>query len=203
MTYKEVREQVLRLLNQYKRAGDPVSDVYNNQSDYIDKIPNLINDAVLEIATTARKIPELLDLDTLPYEDLGNLLRFSLPDDFFQFKSGDTVVAEDGKIVHTNQYHMLGQRYLIVPKEEAKDCRIVYYRYPHLPDGKPDDAAVLDNATETHYAVPFYVAALLVAYDDPFLCSLFMNKYTDKLEKMLPELTAEIRPAMDAYNFFG
>jgi hypothetical protein len=202
MTYKEVREHVLKLLNQYTSAGTLVPEAYNNQADYLDRIPSFINAAVLEIATTVRKIPEQLDLDILPREDLGEHYRFQLPADFYQFKSGDTVVTEDGRVLHTNQYMMLGQRYLIMPKEEAEDCRVIYYRYPYLPEGKPDDAAVLDNVPETHYAVPFYVAALLVAHDDAFLCSLFMNKYTDKLQNMTPDITAEARATEDAYSFF-
>ena len=52
-------------------------------------------------------------------------------------------------------------------------------------------------------AVAFYVASFLVAQDDSFLCSLFYNKYEDKLSKMGSGVTAEIRPVDDAYRFFG
>lgn len=202
MTYKWLKNQVLKLLNQYTMAGSPVADLYNNQQDYLERIPSLANDAIMEIATTVRKIQATMDLSMLPSEDLGEEIRYRLPQDFYQFKSGDTVKTTDGRVLHTNQYSLQGQRYLIVPKTEAGEYTITYYRYPVLLEEKPQDGDELDNAPETHFAVPFYVASFLVAHDEPFLCSVFMNKYTDKLQNMLPDITAEAHSTADAYAFF-
>lgn len=202
MIYKELKNQVLKLLNQYTMAGSPVADLYNNQQDYLERIPSLANDAIMEIATTVRKIQATMDLSMLPSEDLGKEIRYRLPPDFYQFKSGDTVVTTDGKILHTNQYSIQGQRFLIVPKDEDGEYSITYYRYPVLLEEKPQDGDELDNAPETHYAIPFYVASFLAAHDEPFLCSLFMNKFTDKLQNMLPDITAEAHATSDAYAFF-
>ena len=202
MTYKEAKEQVLKLLNQYTKAGDAISALYNNQQDYLVRIPSFINDAMMEIATTARKIPTSLNLDALPHMDLGEDVRIELPSNFYQFKSGDTVKTDDGRVLHTNQYSLLGKRYIVIPKRELDNVRITYYRYPFLLEENPDDAATLDNAPETHFAVPFYVAAMLVAHDDAFLCSLFMNKYNDKLQNMHSGITAESHATNDAYGFF-
>jgi hypothetical protein len=202
MTYKEIENQVLKLLNQYTMAGSPVADLYNNQKDYLERIPTLANDAIMEIATTARKIPATMNLSMLPSEDLGQEIRYWLPFDFYQFKSGDTVVTTDGKFLHTNQYSLHGRRVLIVPKDEAGDYFITYYRYPMLLEEKPAPEDELDNAPETHFAIPFYVASFLVAHDEPFLCSLFMNKYNDKLRLMQPNITAEVHATADAYSFF-
>ena len=202
MTYKWLKNQVLKLLNQYTMAGSPVADLYNNQQDYLERIPSLANDAIMEIATTVRKIQATMDLSMLPSEDLGKEIRYRLPVDFYQFKSGDTVITTDGKVLHTNQYSLQGQRFLIVPKDEVGEYSITYYRYPVLLEEQPQDGDELDNAPETHFAVPFYVASFLVAHDEPFLCSLFMNKFTDKLQNMLPDITAEAHPTSDAYAFF-
>lgn len=202
MTYKWLKNQVLKLLNQYTMAGSPVADLYNNQQDYLERIPSLANDAIMEIATTVRKIQATMDLSMLPSEDIGEQIRYRLPTDFYQFKSGDTVITTDGKVLHTNQYSLHGQRFLIVPKTEDGEYSITYYRYPVLLEEKPQDGDELDNTPETHFAIPFYVASFLVAHDEPFLCSLFMNKFTDKLQNMLPDITAEAHSTADAYAFF-
>ena len=56
MTLKDVTDVSLQLINQYSIAGTPVSSGYNNQQDYLLRIPLLVNDAQNYIATTARKI---------------------------------------------------------------------------------------------------------------------------------------------------
>lgn len=203
MNYGQVKDQVLKLLNQYTVAGAKVASSYNNQQDYIERIPALVNDAVMEIATTARKIPALFSLSNLESVDLGSQVRYQLPDDFYQFVSGSVVTTKEGTVLHTNQFSIQGRKYLIVPKGETGDYTIEYYRYPVLLASKPDDSEELDNEPETHFAVPFYVASFLVSNDDSFLCSLFSNKYADKLAKMSPGVTAEIHTTGDVYQFFG
>lgn len=203
MTYGQVRDQVLKLLNQYTMAGVPVAGSYNNQQDYLNRIPSLVNDAMMEIATTARKITVLQNLRYLPREDLGKQVRYELPGDFYQLVSGSVVTTQEGQVLHTNQYSTQTSKYLLVPKEEAGDYTVAYYRYPFMLAETPHDSDALDNDPETHFAIPFYVAAHLVIHDDAFLYSSFYNKYEDKLAKMGSGLTAEVRIVDDAYSFFG
>ena len=205
MTFEQVQNQVLKLLNQYSVAGALVAPAYNNQQDYLNRVASLANDAVMEIATTARKIPATLDLSTLGSEDAGDWVRYELPEDFYQFKTGDTLLTtDDGHLLHTNRYTISGQKYLLVPKreiEEGSSYTITYYRYPRLLRDKPAPTDELDNAPETHYAVPFYVAAFLVIHDDNFLFASFYNKFEDKLAKMSAGLSVEARSVDDVYNF--
>lgn len=205
MTFEQVQNQVLKLLNQYSVAGALVAPAYNNQQDYLNRVASLANDAVMEIATTARKIPATLDLSTLGSEDAGDWVRYELPEDFYQFKTGDTLLTtDDGHLLHTNRYTISGQKYLLVPKreiEEGSSYTITYYRYPRLLSDKPAPTDELDNAPETHYAVPFYVAAFLVIHDDNFLFASFYNKFEDKLAKMSAGLSVEARSVDDVYNF--
>ena len=186
------------LLNQYSVAGQKVATSYNNQQDYLNRIPSLANDAMMEIATTQRKISAMFDLADLEGEDLGQMTRFLLPDDFFQFCTGDTqVVTNDGLVLHTNKYSTPGQDYLLIPNEELEDNRhyyITYYRYPTLLSEKPNDTDMLDNEPETHEAVAFYVAAFLVIHDDNFQFSAFYNKYEDKLSRFGQGYTVEYQP---------
>lgn len=205
MTFEQVQNQVLKLLNQYSVAGALVAPAYNNQQDYLNRVASLANDAVMEIATTARKIPATLDLSTLGSEDAGDWVRYELPEDFYQFKTGDTLLTtDDGHLLHTNRYTISGKKYLLVPKreiEEGSSYTITYYRYPRLLSDKPAPTDELDNAPETHYAVPFYVAAFLVIHDDNFLFASFYNKFEDKLAKMSAGLSVEARSVDDVYNF--
>ncbi len=203
MNYGEVKDQVLKLLNQYTRAGSPVDGSYNNQQDYLERIPGLVNDAVMEIATTARKIPMLVRLESLLHEETEHEVRYELPSNFYQLESGSIVNTKGGQTLHCNCCTILGKKYLVLPKEEAGDHLITCYRYPNLLREKPGDRDELDNEAETHYAVPFYVAAYLVIHDDPFMYATFYNKYEDKLAKMGPGVTAEVRPVADSYGFFG
>lgn len=203
MTFEQVRTATMKLLNQFSVAGDEIDGSYNNQADYLKRIPELVNDAMMEIATTARKIPAVLELKRLYQEDLGHEVRYTLPDDFYQFVSGSVVKTSDGRMLHTNVYSTQGKKHLILPKDEAKDYTITYYRYPKLLGDRPEKSAELDNEPETHRAIPYYVAAYLVMQDDAFQYASFYNKYEDKLAKMGQGIHAEVRIVDDAYAFFG
>ena len=202
MNYGQVRDQVLKLLNQYTRAGARVEPSYNNQQDYLNRIPGLVNDAMMEIATTVRKIPTTIALEELPAQQVGEEMRYQLPERFWQFVSGSVVTTREGRTLPTNCCTIHGRHYLYLPLEQAGSCFVTCYRYPDLLSDQPADTDALDNAPETHFAIPFYVASYLVAGEDNFLCALFYNKYEDKLSKMSQGLTAQVRPVDDSYRFF-
>lgn len=209
MTYDYVEKQVLKLLNQYTIAGTSVADTYNNQKDYLLRIPGLVNDAMMEIALTVRKIPVTISLEDL--ECVGELpteLRFIMPEDFFQLKSGDTLHLTHGLTAPTHTIRENGRYFIIVPKWAVRGpdtIFLTYYRYPHLIPGERanvDQSAELDNTPETHLAIPYYVAGMLALHDDAFLSSTLMNGYEDKLQKMIPDVTAESHRTIDAYDFY-
>ncbi|MBR3569281.1 MAG: hypothetical protein IKN96_00560 [Oscillibacter sp.] len=50
--YAEIKRFTLELIDRHSVAGETVSPAYNNQSDYIGRIPNLINAALTQIALT-------------------------------------------------------------------------------------------------------------------------------------------------------
>ena len=41
MTYGQLKADVLRLIHQYSIAGNKVATTYNNQQDYLNRIPSL------------------------------------------------------------------------------------------------------------------------------------------------------------------
>ena len=56
MTYGELRDRVLMLLNQSSVAGGKIQVTYNNQADYLARLPGAVDDALLYLATTARRL---------------------------------------------------------------------------------------------------------------------------------------------------
>ena len=203
MNYGQVRDQVLKLLDQYSVAGQLVSPTYNNQEDYLNRIPALANDAIMQIATTYRKIRAYMRLSDMPSEDLGKEVRYEMPGDFFRFVSGSVVCTTGGYVLHSNDYMMQGRHYLIVPKDEADDYSIEYYRYPMLLADRPKDNDVLDNEPETHRAVPYYVAAFLAERDDPHLGAMLNNKYQELVQDMGAGLSAEVHTTGEVYSFYS
>lgn len=203
MTYGWVQDQVLKLLNQYSIGGTNVPTTYNNQADFINRIPSLVNDAIMEIATTAKKIPATVELSGLYYDEVGEYKRYRLPQNFYQPQTGSVVLTAEGTRLHTNQYRLEGRDYVLLPEDVKGAYSLAYYRYPALLPEDEDSPKLrqiqLDNTEETHMAIPFYVASFLLADSDAFRCSLFYNKYEDKLAKMDAGVSLEIVPVEDAY----
>ena len=68
MTYGELKRQALMLISQYSIAGTTVPASYNNQADYIMKIPLLVDSAEMEIATTVKPIIKKKVLRSPPHD---------------------------------------------------------------------------------------------------------------------------------------
>lgn len=202
MNYGQVRDKALQLINQYSIAGSNVRETYNNQADYLAKIPGLVNSAMMEIATTNRKIESSCSLAEMAKTPMGKFNLYYMPSEFFQFKSGGTAVELDGTPLPTDQYHFKGNNAILFPAH-IENARIEYYRYPTLLGDSPSDSEELDNTPDTHDAIPFYVAAYLCISDDQFLYATLYNKYEDKLSKMMPGSRAEACHVADVYGGFG
>ena len=48
MTYGQMRDRVLMLLNQYSIAGGKIRVTYNNQADYLARVPGEVNEALVD-----------------------------------------------------------------------------------------------------------------------------------------------------------
>lgn len=206
MTYGQVKNRVLQLLNQYSVAGNVVASTYNNQADYILKIPALVNDAMMEIATTLKPIPARVEFDVseaAPYGEQGAWVAFQMPSDCWQLDSSGAPHFVDDEFMLLHDYRWLDQTTILFPADTAGTLYINYFRYPiELPD-VPLDTVQLDNVPETHSAIPFYVAAYLVIHDDSFKYATFYNKYEDKLAKMQKRPQADVTRIRDSYDFFS
>ena len=66
MTYGEMKDFVLQLINQYSVAGSRVPLTYNDQADLVARIPALMRDGLIYVVTTARRLRAVADLTDRP-----------------------------------------------------------------------------------------------------------------------------------------
>ena len=137
MTYGEVRDRALMLTNNYSLAGEKIGESYNNQADYMVRIPALIDEAMLIITSQYRRIQERKELRLDPTYDVVGMPTYKLPDDIMDIVPGGLLV------VHENPHRMFrfdsgwekpDERHIILPKRGRHhlDDRVFleYYRRP-------------------------------------------------------------------------
>ena len=78
MTYAQIRRFTLELINRQSIAGEAVSPAYNQQSDIISRIPNLINTGLSQIALSLDPFGSAAP-DTLP-DDPSDSYELSAPE---------------------------------------------------------------------------------------------------------------------------
>lgn len=200
MTYKWARDFVLQLLNQYSVAGSKVADSYNNQADYLAKIPKMLDDAQVYVATSTGKIRTITDMSSLTRKTVGEWTLYELPEDCWQICSGGLIRADGPQLHRYSKYRLLGDNGVAVPKELDGELLLEYFRYPALLGDDPVDSANLDNTVEAQMAVPYYAAAMLVMQDDAFVYSALMNEFESKLARMGERRQAELTVIEDAYS---
>lgn len=214
MTYGEAKANALNLIHQETIAGTLIPGTYNNQQDYVNKIPGLVNAALMDIATTAKFIPAEITLGELTYEERDGSRIYSLPNDMWQ-KRGSGLLAPHPSRWHDphwsfdrfSRYRLIGRTKLILQYPLPDDTIVEYYRYPErIPitdwQGNPvpestRDPIELDNVPETHELIPYYVGAHLVITDDAFLYASLYNTYQAKKAELVDLPEVEMRPADD------
>lgn len=213
LTYGQLKKLVMQLIFSESIAGSEIPETYNNQADYLRMIPGLANDGMIYIATTVCKIPELVPLNSLESKDMGTHTLYELPRDFWQMHNGGIIwprpLPEGG--VTYDRYHwyrVYAKNKLLVPKNvrNLDEMMVEYYRYPMPLGDNPEDDVELDNTPETHAALPYYIAAQLVMYDDPFRYSALWNAFETRLGRITEPVTTEytlVDNAYDGFNLLG
>ena len=201
MKYADIKRAVLSHINQYTMAGAQVAQTYNNQADYLNRIPVLVNEALVNIRTLVKPIPVVYSLDY--GEPYGGMMRYELPTDFWSLRSGGVSVIRDGKFRKTNQYRLQGKKYILVPEDGS--YTVEYYRYPvQLPlDNTLTDSYELDEDPEVIQTATYYASAYLVLQEDEFAYATLYNDYESRLGRISPGITAEVQPVEDSYGTWG
>lgn len=211
MTYGQVKKESLQLIFSESIAGTPIASSYNNQADYERMIPGLVNDGMMYIATTVKKIPAMAKLDTLAKDTSNDEFDiFYLPSDCFEMMNGGLVVQHKkndfGEIANRLHkiYRLYGGNQLWLPKgiADKHPLYLEYWRYPKQFDSNPSDNEDLDNTPDTHACIPYWVAAQAVMYDDAFRHATLYNTWTDRLSHLRPNPTfIEDSHVEDVYGF--
>ena len=200
MNYKWVRDFALKLIGQYSVSGEKIAETYNNQADYINKIPELVEDGQLYVATTAARIRALAPLKSLESSKMGAWTLYHLPEDCWQVCSGGLVRCDGPILQRYHKYHLIGDRGIAVPGELDGEIYLEYYRYP-LPIGPdPDEKVKLDNTIPAQMTLPYYVAAHLVMQDNAFAYSALYNEFEARLARLGEGLHAELSVVEDSYS---
>ena len=172
MTYGDVKREALRLAFQDTIAGAQIPESYNNQADYTGQIPGLVDSAQMDIVIRAKKISAVTPLPSLAMTMENTFRVYTLPDDCQEIMQGGLVQMQDNGygdmlVRRYGGYRAVGKA-LFVPKSAPREMGLEYWRYPESVGTNPTDCQQLDNTADTHSAIPYFVAAQLVMYDDAF-----------------------------------
>lgn len=203
MNYGQVKDAVLVLLNQYSIAGSYTAADYNNQQDYINRIPYLVNDAQRYIASAAKHIPEVVSLSELPKDVVGENTIYTMPKNFMSFRGTDILDIGDKHLPRTPFLRVLGYNRFVIPSCDEGGKVVEYNRYPRELCADPADSEELDNTPDAQDVVPFYVASYLVMGDDAYQHAALHNDFETKLARLNDPVVIEPTRVADAYNWGG
>lgn len=203
MKYSEIKCETLAHIHQYSIAGSEIAASYNNQADYLNRIPVFINEGLMNIRTLVKPEPVVYPLEG--GEEYGGMIRHELPEDFWSLKSGGVTVIRNGHFRKTNEYRLMGKQYILVPKCSGGSYTVEYYRYPaQLPlDNALTEDYELEEDREVIQTATYYAAAQLALFDDSFMYASLYNDYESRLGRLGSKVTVEVQPVQDAYGFSG
>lgn len=199
MTIQQCIDASLQLINQYSIVGTIVPTTYNDQQDDITRTINLINDAMMEIATNARPLIETVEFVVEKpdrKEPLGDV-RFSMPENFDRATAVRFTPAYgyDRTMREASDYKWLGDDTLLVPNKYPGTYLVEYMRYPvQFTLETEREHTQLDNTPDTHSIIPYYVAAMVTQYDDAKAYYNLYNIWEERLAKLgykYPHATTE------------
>ena len=200
MKYKQLRDFTLQLINQYSVAGVTIAETYNNQSDYLKRIPALLNDAAVQAATTMAPIRATENLANLRCDDNGAWRVYTLPEDCFEVCSSGLIQFDDGDFRRFHRYHPVGRTKIAVPRDLSGEVHVEYFRYPYLLKDEPADEDEPDNTLAVQMALPYYAAAQLVMQDDAFAYSALSNEFESRLSRLAERPHTDMTVVEDAYG---
>jgi hypothetical protein len=198
MLYADIKRCVLSLINQYTMAGTSVRDSYNNQADYLKRIPQFINAALMNIRTTTKPITVSYRLTDGTIH--GDAVWYELPKDCWKIVSGGVYRLENGKIWRSNDCAIVGDRVVGVPLEKKGEFWVDYCRFPEQLPLDAADTFELNEEPDVLQAAEFYAAALLILPDDAFVYASLFNEYETRLARMTRAPGVDINTVQDVYG---
>ena len=188
------------LINHYTIAGNDIALAYNNQDDYILRIPSLLQSAQQYLATTTRPIYAELPLNWDTAEKREGFYIFTMPDDFWQMVGRGIPVLKQGEFTMYHRYRWMGRNKLVIPMSDKADMTIHYHRYPVDVPADPRDDFELDNSPDAQEAAAYYVAANLMMHDNAFAYSALYNEFENRRQQMFERQQTEFDRIEDLYG---
>ena len=202
MTYGELKNRVMELVFSYSVAGTTIPATYNNQADYIAMIPGLVNNGQMDIATSVKRIPAMVRLEELEQEQVGERVLYRLPEDCWLPFTGGLLPERSWRYERFFGYRLVAGR-IELPCHHPPDLALEYWRYPHRVSAGTEDSTELDNTPDVHECLVFYVAAHLLAYDDAYRYTVFLNMYKERIGRLREPVWIEPGPIEDVYRMTG
>ena len=202
MTYGELKNRVLELIFSYSVAGTTIPATYNNQADYIAMIPGLVNNGQMDIATSVKRIPAIVLLEDLEQEQVGERILYKFPDDCWLPFTGGLLLERSRRYERFFGYRFVAGK-IELPCHHPPDLALEYWRYPERVSVETEDSTELDNAPDVHECLVFYVAAYLLAYDDAYRYTVFLNMYEERIRRLREPVWIEPGPIEDVYRMPG
>lgn len=200
MTYGEFKTLVLKHIDQYTVAGEKVPLSYNNQADFVNKIPELTNIVLRMIATTTAPITETISASALAdvMEMPGGWSKITMPKDFWRIHGSGILLMGGEELEISGNYRFLTNKEILVKTSEVSSMLIRYDRYPRKVQGV--DAELLDCEDAVADCASFYVGAQLMRTEDPYVYQSMMNEYSSMMAQIATPITAEYVRAKDVYS---
>lgn len=183
MNLGEAKRQALVLMREWTIDGNLVPAAEN--ADYLKSAEDLANVALMDIARL-RKIPATTKLKTPLDELYGNFVPHKLPQDCLEpvrlvYFKGNTKTDDPFLL-----YEWIDQETVGLHKDATGEFILHYFRLPELFTPNPsnvnaNDHKEFDVALETHYLIPFFIAAQLLMDEDRGLAQVKLNEYHTRL----------------------
>ena len=206
MTYGDIRDTTLKLINQYTRIGNRINLTYNEQDDVINRIPALANSAMLAIARGPRPIEASAQLHPEDAKRLGSNLLFTLPEDLIDIQPGGLLILHNRGMTRSSDYKQLNDDQIVVPYQLFRHTSAVmlqYYRRPQLLSDNPADDDPMDNVVTAQEPIPYYCAANIMLELDAYQHSVLFNMWQDKLNELAKPPQAEHNIVESVYGDAG
>lgn len=130
----------------------------------------------------------------------GEYVEYELPEDYYQL-NGRGIPHFNGGFVMGHDFRWRGDKTLMLRRELVGEFIVEYFRFPvRLKESDPD-STYLDNAPDTHDAIPYLVGSMLTAQDNQALSSRLYNIFETRISRMNEATFSENHEIEDVYGF--